>query len=791
MLWNASTDNVGVEGYHVERCQGTTSACTAADFVRIGNATAAQYYDAGLASQTTYSYRVRAFDASNNTSDFTQPQSATTLDPSIESLITYRYDEVASANGNGRLTSVTDPTGTTRFSYDQRGNVTEVVKGIESSTYTINREYDSLGRLKTLTYPMVAGETARETVSYGYDDAGNLKSVGSYLTDITYNALGQPRRITFGNNTVTSYDYYPDSFDLKQIATEGPPTPPGGSRPVLQNLGYFYDDVGNVVGIGDGVIASNGQSFEYDDLDRLTAAAGPYGTATYAYDPVGNLTCNSQLKASVLPCSNDPAKSHYAYPAGGPNAIQPHAVRQVTKDSGVDDYYYDNNGNLLSGAERTFVYDADDRPVSITRNGATTAMAYDFTGERVIKLAGSIKTYYVTSLIEDYGGYQYKYIFAGSTRIAMKGSDGSVLYLHGNHLGSLHLATDAAGIAKEQIQYQPFGATFNDVGDVSIAHKYTAQEFDLETNLYYYGARYYDQELGRFISPDSIGFSLGDPQTGNRYSYVINRPLRYTDPSGLAHENGPGAPGNVCGRDCDYDGAWYKWEWVSCGVNCESLEPKLICEIALACSGERPSDPGFAMLRDAAIFDQQMQDAVLNFNRSQDRYSARFVPGYGLIITERPVADTCGRPCQVRNAFRSVDYAGALEAGLDIGLSALEIGVGLGTLYGVAVYVPPNPWITPVGLAAGVFMLEHGALNLGLAAKDLDIALRGGNEPPAALQDLGLKGAVLNEGLGVLSGGKAVIIGPNRIDRLTGTLELLRSGKSLTDIIESQNPQNK
>ena len=94
------------------------------------------------------------------------------------------------------------------------------------------------------------------------------------------------------------------------------------------------------------------------------------------------------------------------------------------------------------------------------------------------------------------------------------------------------MITDSSGGNVEEIHYYPFGETITDTGSVSVSHKYTSQELDIETGLYYYNARYYDPALGRFISADTIVPDPTNPQALNRYSYVLNNPLKYTDPSG-------------------------------------------------------------------------------------------------------------------------------------------------------------------------------------------------------------------------------------------------------------------
>ena len=82
--------------------------------------------------------------------------------------------------------------------------------------------------------------------------------------------------------------------------------------------------------------------------------------------------------------------------------------------------------------------------------------------------------------------------------------------------------------------YKPFGelSRENSCGIDAATAKFTGQEFDEETSLYYYGARYYDAVIGRFLSPDSVLPSVTDAQLLNRYSYVRNNPIVYTDPTG-------------------------------------------------------------------------------------------------------------------------------------------------------------------------------------------------------------------------------------------------------------------
>lgn len=96
-------------------------------------------------------------------------------------------------------------------------------------------------------------------------------------------------------------------------------------------------------------------------------------------------------------------------------------------------------------------------------------------------------------------------------------------------IGSSSVVTDSAGGKVENLAYYPYGGTRVNTGTVDVHHKFTSQELDDSTGLYFYGARYYDPVLGRFISADTVIQSIRNPQSLNRYSYAPNNPLRYTD----------------------------------------------------------------------------------------------------------------------------------------------------------------------------------------------------------------------------------------------------------------------
>lgn len=112
-------------------------------------------------------------------------------------------------------------------------------------------------------------------------------------------------------------------------------------------------------------------------------------------------------------------------------------------------------------------------------------------------------------------------------------------YFHQDHLGGSALVTNEAGEIVAEYEYYPYGEGYSAMeNDFGTDYKFTGQEEDEETGLYYYGARYYNPEVGRFMGQDPAVYderlfeNLRNPQALNSYSYVLNNPIKYIDPNG-------------------------------------------------------------------------------------------------------------------------------------------------------------------------------------------------------------------------------------------------------------------
>jgi RHS repeat-associated protein len=127
-------------------------------------------------------------------------------------------------------------------------------------------------------------------------------------------------------------------------------------------------------------------------------------------------------------------------------------------------------------------------------------------------------------------------------RISVTGGSNTVYYILKDHLGSASVVTSDSGAPLGEQRYYPYGETRLTTGTIYTDKLFTGQR-DTGLGIYHYGARFYSPKIGRFISPDTIIPGYGNPQNLNRFSYVRNNPVRYTDPTGHMI---PCEPGDVC-----------------------------------------------------------------------------------------------------------------------------------------------------------------------------------------------------------------------------------------------------
>jgi len=203
---------------------------------------------------------------------------------------------------------------------------------------------------------------------------------------------------------------------------------------------------------------------------------------------------------------------------------------------------YDDNGNLIQSFDKYFEYNRFNQIKLVRENNSASRIIaeyfYDGEGNRIKKIENALDgenttTYYVgknfVQIINSSGVYNETYYYNEQDLIAEKDNSGNLKYYHPDHLGSTTLITNGSGEVVEETSYLPYGEP---IEGGNSRYLFTGKEKDTNTELYYYGARYYDPFFKHFIQPDNVLPDIYDPQQLNRYSYVRNNPYKYTDPEG-------------------------------------------------------------------------------------------------------------------------------------------------------------------------------------------------------------------------------------------------------------------
>jgi RHS repeat-associated protein len=453
--------------------------------------------------------------------------------------VTYQFDLPGYKNSLGRLSKVTMANGSYyEYHYDAYGNIETLVSSINGKKYTSTKTYTPNHKIKTLSYP------DGSILQYNYTPDGHLSSIAmddhadsvnngfiTFATFTNYSALGKPGLVMYGNKVQTSYSY--DTMGHIDTVT----TLDSQGKTLLKKK-YERNYLNRIKRIQDLFEEDYTQVFTYDEVGRLVHAEGKYGTKSYAYDNSGNIT----LKDGIT----------FSY-----NNYQ--AVHGTKDKKTVFSAKYDQLGNMRSkqfyNDNYIFDYDVHNRLKILKKNGSSVYnYEYDYTGRRTkkIDLNNKITTIYVSPLYEvtvlpGRGQLFTKYIPGPAGRIASVSHskpgaqtgetpgipDPGTIYFHQDHVNSTKITTDSAGLLKTKVIYAPYGKIFQITGPDNFRPKFGGKELDEISGLYYFGARYYDPDIARFITADTrLGGHLYQHDVFNRYAYTLNNPVNYTDPSG-------------------------------------------------------------------------------------------------------------------------------------------------------------------------------------------------------------------------------------------------------------------
>ena len=512
-----------------------------------------------LGNETNYTY-----DQRDNLISLTDAENHTTR---------FEYD------ANNRMVKEIRPLGgTTRYDYDAAGNL---VEKIDAKNQKAEYEYDDTGRLDEIRYYAASSDISpTKTVVYDYDMVGNLTSYDDGITSAVYSYDALYRKIgeTVNYGTFSQQDTY-TYYDNGLIKTY--------TGPDAIAYGYMYDSNNQLTAVqipdaGYATISGyhwlrptalllpggGSREFEYDPLMRVEQitskdpAGNPLLKYVYTYDSMDNITAKTTEHGDYeysydelyrLTDVDNPVQSDEVFTYDGvgnrltsANTSTEWGYNENNGLTGYDDiiFDYDENGNMIEknagGVVTRFFYNIEDR-LERVENGSGQVIAeyyYDPFGRRLWKDVAGVRTCYHYSdegLVGEYDAtgsaiktYGYKPGSTWSTDPLFMKVGSEYYFYHNDHLGTPQMLTATNGSVVWNATYGSFGEASVEVGTLTNNLRFAGQFFDQETGLHYNYHRYYDPDIGRYLSLDPIGFEGGI----NLFAYVQNDPVNFVDPEG-------------------------------------------------------------------------------------------------------------------------------------------------------------------------------------------------------------------------------------------------------------------
>ena len=436
--------------------------------------------------------------------------------------------------------------------FDNLNRLTQSQQITDGQTYTSGYLYNLSGALVQETYP------SGRVVKNEFESDGDLKRIfgnasnqteRTYANGFNYTADGKIQRLRLGNGRWESAKFN-ERLQVTELAL-GASNGDGGLWKLAYEYGELNTDgsvniVKNTGNIAKQTVSFNGlaqpfiQTFKYDSLYRITEARETNNNQqtwkqTFGYDRFGNRTAYQKF-IGTTPVTLD----NKSFPQ-----IDATTNRILTTQS----YVFDKNGNLTLDAEnRSFIFNGDNKQTEVrdVNNQPIGKYFYDGDGKRVKKEIYSGGQIAETTIFVYSGG---KLVAEYST--AAPPTNPTTSYTATDQLGSPRVITNALGQVTSRRDFMPFGeelypdTVYRKASDKygatdSVRQRFTGYQKDTETGLDFAEARMYENRHGRFTAVDPLLASgkSANPQTFNRYVYVMNNPLLLTDPTGLqAGEN--------------------------------------------------------------------------------------------------------------------------------------------------------------------------------------------------------------------------------------------------------------
>jgi RHS repeat-associated protein len=370
-------------------------------------------------------------------------------------------------------------------------------------------KYDQAGR----RIGMTAGD---ESVRYEYGSHGRLCAIESSAGRVSfeYDAYGRRSVMQYPNGVRTSYTY--DKLNrIVEIRAVGK----GGQD--VSRFRYTYNVLGNRTRMIEG--EDRVVNYTYDAANRLVRVTEGDEVTEYLFDDVGN-------RVSVI--VNGEREDYFT---GKDNRLL---------KAGGETFEYDADGNMTAriaadGKRWHYRYDAANRLVGVNGPEGRVSYAYAPNGARVSRTEGDGQPVRFVFDREDIifeivdGKPVARYLHGpGIDEPLALTRDGQTAFYHADALGSVQRLSDPTGTEAGRYRYDAFGKLLDAQNTIANTSTYTAREWDQAADLYFYRARFFNPNIGRFTAKDPLGFEDG----ANQYAYVVNSPLIYTDPSGCERE---------------------------------------------------------------------------------------------------------------------------------------------------------------------------------------------------------------------------------------------------------------
>ncbi|MCP3964270.1 MAG: RHS repeat-associated core domain-containing protein [bacterium] len=434
--------------------------------------------------------------------------------------------------------------------WDRSNNLLATVESLRGAPNAVtSRTYDDFDRLESIT------DRWGNALAYAYDANGNrtrLTDPNGKITSYSYDALNRVASVLVPSGGVTEYEYFANSRPKKVIYPNGTTaenTWDAANRAAtidnrhfggaVSTFSYGYDLNGNRI---EQVESHGGQpaettTYAYDTADRLLEVTYPDKITTYTYDDAGN-----RLSETDTDPAGDTTLRDRTYTYNDRNQIT--AVTDLLDASASVTYGYDANGNQVSratgGGEVTdLTYDVRDRLTTVTKDAVTLGTyGYDHQGLRVSKqtAASGLERYVYDDqsvlLRTSDTGRATKYDYGPFRLLSVDDTtDGRAYYLF-DALGSISDLTDPQGVVLARYLWDAWGNKRESIETGANPFGFTGHEHDAESGLIYAKARFYDPEIGIFLSEDPVAGDPSNPPSLHRYLYAYQNPTVYVDPDG-------------------------------------------------------------------------------------------------------------------------------------------------------------------------------------------------------------------------------------------------------------------